>query len=79
MTWNFFATGHGKGEVDGAGALFKREVCLEQIKPQGLKLQNTTEVVAFLRAETNKFHGAYPGARQHIRKHFWEIEVEAID
>jgi hypothetical protein len=36
-------------------------------------------VVAFLRAETNKFHGAYPGARQHIQKHFWEIEVGAID
>jgi hypothetical protein len=75
MTWNFFAMGHGNGEVDGAGALFKREVCKEQIKPSGLKLQNTTEVVAFLRTKTNKFHAGSPGARQYIRKHFWEIQV----
>jgi hypothetical protein len=34
MIWNFFATGHGKGEVDGVGALLKREVCKEQIKPK---------------------------------------------
>jgi hypothetical protein len=23
MIWNFFATGHGKGEVDGVGVLLK--------------------------------------------------------
>jgi hypothetical protein len=79
MTWNFFATGHGKGKVDGAGALFKREVRKEQIKPDGLKLQNTAEVTAFLKAETNKFHARNPSTRQHIRKHFWDIEVGAID
>jgi hypothetical protein len=38
MTWNYYATGHGKGEVDGAGALFKREVHKEQIKPNATKL-----------------------------------------
>jgi hypothetical protein len=26
MVWNYFVLGHGKGEVDGAGALMKREV-----------------------------------------------------
>jgi hypothetical protein len=26
LCWNFFATGHEKGEIDGAGALLKREV-----------------------------------------------------
>jgi hypothetical protein len=25
MTWNYFATGHDKGEVDGAGVLLKQE------------------------------------------------------
>jgi len=26
MVWNFFAIGHGKGEVDEVGALLKKEV-----------------------------------------------------
>jgi hypothetical protein len=26
MTWNYFATGHDKGEVDGVGALLKQEL-----------------------------------------------------
>jgi hypothetical protein len=26
LVWNCFATGHGKGKVDGAGALLKQEV-----------------------------------------------------
>jgi hypothetical protein len=30
MVWSFFATGHGKGEVDGAGDLLKREVRKEK-------------------------------------------------
>jgi hypothetical protein len=38
MVWNFFAIGHGKGEVDGARVLLKREVQKEKIKSQGLKL-----------------------------------------
>ncbi len=33
MVWNFFATCHGYGEVDGVGALLKREVRKEKIKP----------------------------------------------
>jgi hypothetical protein len=79
MTWNFFATGHGKGEVDGAGALLKREVRKEQMKPHGLKLQNSAEVVAFLRAETNKFYSGNSAARRHIKKHFWDIKIGDID
>jgi hypothetical protein len=38
MIWNFFATSHGKGKIDGTTALLKREVKKEQIKPQGQKL-----------------------------------------
>jgi hypothetical protein len=33
MVWNFFATCHGKGEVDGARVLLKIKVQKEQIKP----------------------------------------------
>jgi hypothetical protein len=32
IIWNFFITGHGKGEVGGLGALLKREVHKEQNK-----------------------------------------------
>jgi hypothetical protein len=32
-----------------------------------------------LKAKTNKFHDAFSSARQHIQKHFWKIEIGAID
>jgi len=50
MIWNFFATGHGKGEVNGARALLKWEVQKKQIKPQGKKLQNAIEIAVHLQA-----------------------------
>jgi hypothetical protein len=39
--------------------LLKKELCKEQIKPQGVKIQNAKEVVSFLQFEINKFHVAY--------------------
>jgi hypothetical protein len=47
MCWNFFASSHGKGEVDNASVLLKREVHKEQIKPHVVKLQNAHNVVIF--------------------------------
>jgi hypothetical protein len=38
VLWNYFASGHGKGEVDGTGALLKRELHKEQLKPHGMKI-----------------------------------------
>jgi hypothetical protein len=32
MNWKYFATGHGKGKVDGVGALLKMEIRKEKIK-----------------------------------------------
>jgi hypothetical protein len=46
--------------VDGVGALLKREVQKEQIKPQGKMLQNAVEVIAHLQVEANKFHAIAP-------------------
>jgi hypothetical protein len=66
MFWNFFATGHGKGEIDGVGTLFKCEVRKEQLKPRGQRIQNAIEVVAFLEAESNKYHVTHPRTRCHI-------------
>jgi hypothetical protein len=34
MCWNYFASGHGKGEVDGAGTFLKCKIHKEQIKSQ---------------------------------------------
>jgi hypothetical protein len=56
MVWNYFTIGHGKGEVDGIGALFKCEVSKEQIKLIGLKIQNAIEMVAYLKAKSNIYH-----------------------
>jgi hypothetical protein len=47
MCWNYFASGHGKGEVDGASALLKHEIRKEKIKPHACKLQNAKDVVTF--------------------------------
>jgi hypothetical protein len=45
MIWNFFATRHRNGEVDGFRVLLKRELKKEQIKPHGQKLQNASDCV----------------------------------
>jgi hypothetical protein len=74
MTWNYFASNHGKGEVDGVGALYKREIWKEQLRPHASKLQNSAEVVAFLTAECNKYHAGYATARRHVNKHFWDVK-----
>jgi hypothetical protein len=67
MTWNYFTIGHGKREVDGVGALLKREVCKKQMKPHGMKFENTAEIVAFLKAETlKKFFVGQPRACKQI-------------
>ena len=71
--WNYFVTGHGKGEVDGAGALLKRELRKEQMNP------NVADVVAYLKHEANKYHASHPNARKMINKHFWEIKKCDID
>ncbi len=34
MCWNYFTSGHGKGKVNGVGALLKSEIRKEQIKAQ---------------------------------------------
>ena len=78
MLWNYFASGHGKGEVDGAGALLKREVRKEQLKPHGRSIQNAEQMVSFLREESSRHHSGPPSARKQTNKFFWEIKEGAI-
>ena len=48
MQWNYFGSGHGKGEHDGAGAVIKRALTSEQLDNKGAKLQNAHDVVEWL-------------------------------
>ncbi len=51
--WNYFANGHGKGEVDGVSALLKWEIHKEQMKEQAFKLHNAHDVVGFCQKQAN--------------------------
>ena len=50
MLWNFFGSGHGKGEWDGAGAVVKRALRSEQLLNPNQPLQNARDWVTFLDA-----------------------------
>jgi hypothetical protein len=73
MCWNYFASGHGKGEVDGASALLKRKIRKEQINYDGRKLQTATEIVQFLREQSSRVHAGPSSAHSETKKFFWEI------
>ena len=73
MSWNYFGSGHGKGEVDGASALLKREIRMEQLKPDGRKLQSAAEIVQFLNEQAAKDHAGPRGSRAETSKFFWLI------
>ncbi len=51
MCQNFFAYGHGKGEVDSADAFLKQEIHKEKIKAHAMRLQNAHDVVTFCRQQ----------------------------
>jgi hypothetical protein len=48
MRWNYFETTHGKGEWDGAGAVVKRALSVEQIQNPLRPLGNAGQVIDFL-------------------------------
>jgi hypothetical protein len=79
MVWNYFYSGHGKGEVDGARALLKREVHKKQIKPNARWLQSTSDVVTFLWKESTKQHATHPNARRTTHKYLWEVKKDDVD
>jgi hypothetical protein len=54
MIWNYFSTSHGKGEVNGASALLKREIRKKLIKPNPKKFQFTFDVVNFLKEKATR-------------------------
>jgi hypothetical protein len=70
--------GHGKGEVDGAGALMKRELRKEQIKPGGQRIHNVEDVVQFLVAESTRRHAAHANVRRNTNNYYWEIKKNEV-
>jgi hypothetical protein len=79
MVWNYFASGHGKGEVDKARALLKREIRKEQIKPNACKLQCAYDVVKYLKEEAMRQHVAYFNVKRTVHKFFWEMKNGDVD
>lgn len=72
MIWSFFASGHGKGEHDGVGAVIKRALTHEQLKPDAWPMKCTRDVVNFLK---HKFNDG--DSQTGVNRIFWEIQ--AID
>ncbi len=68
------STSHGKGEIDGARALLKREIWNEQIKPNAKRLQCAFDVVTYLKEEATKHHATHPNAWRIVHKYFWEVK-----
>ena len=67
--WNYFETGHGKGEHDGAGACIKTALRREYMKFTGALLRVAASIVKW---------GASVMGEQATRKHlvwriFWEV------
>ena len=73
---NLFASGHGKGEHDGAGVVLKRALTQEQLKSDGWVLYNASSVVAFLK-ETLKRECLLTGKK--VDRRFWEIKLGDVD
>ena len=50
MLWNYYGTGHGKGEWDGVGAVVKRALKSEHLLNPHRRLQSAEDCVQFLDA-----------------------------
>ena len=50
MVWNFYGSGHGKGEWDGAGVVVKKTLRSEQLLNPHRSLRNAHDCVTFLNA-----------------------------
>ena len=75
MKWNHSGIGHGKGCWDGVGATVKQALRREQVKPNGLHLQNSHDVVAFLQNQLNREYAGYEGARKSVHHYFYGVKV----
>jgi hypothetical protein len=82
MSSNFFASGHGKGEHDGAGAVVKSGLRKHQLLEDGSPLSNAAEVVELCRASlSGAALSSYEGrtaARAETTRTFWLVTEEEL-
>jgi hypothetical protein len=57
----------------------KQEIHKEQVKPDGLKLQNAHEVVSYLKAQAKKHHASHINTKKTMKKVYWELEIGDIN
>ena len=69
MVWSFFASGHGKGEHDGARAVDKRALTHEQLKPDAWPMKCARDVINFLQQKFND-----GDSQTGVIRIFWEIK-----
>ena len=71
MMHNFSASGHGKGEHDGAGAVIKRTLTHEELKPDGgWPMKCAADVVNFLNM---RFQPTREGGSVSTKRVFWLV------
>ena len=75
MTHNFSASGHGKGEHDGAGAVIKRTLTHEELKPAGFPMKCAADVVDFLNATFQQREKAHRCSTERV---FWLVSPDDI-
>jgi hypothetical protein len=75
MEWNYWGSSHGKGPHDGAKTCLKQTLPKEQLKSNGILLQNAQDVVSFLRSLMSLGHATYENVRLHVDQNFIEIKI----
>jgi hypothetical protein len=76
---DFFASGHGKGEHDGAGVVVKKELQKEQLRLNVAPLQNAQDVVKFLKETFAKEYVGLVDSRVDVMWVFWEVKSTNVD
>ena len=69
LIWNYFETGHGKGEHDGAGEFTKTSLRREEIKFTGAHLRDAASIVQWCASIMGE-----QATRKHLlQRIFWEV------
>lgn len=81
VIWNFFETGHGKGEHDGAGACVKRALRRHQLRRDSERFRDARQVVDWCTAHmTTSAASSFPQRDARIvRRFFWYVDSSDID